>query len=412
MSESGVTSPPVDAVADSERILLLEFRLENACSALEEARADADRLRSSLAQSAAREADHARRFSIVHQELAEARAEIASLHERLGRSDALRAELEGHLFEAGARADAREIVRLRRELLTHRHRTLTSEETAARLRARVDELLMSRETLLTRVAEWQRLVRMDDPGAVDLSEFIAELRRDILSLEQSNVAGERREAALRERLSRAGIDPDAAETDAPESLPDASPNGALPEPKTREPDVPFALSPDATKTFESSLSSSVWATGMPEPEADGFEEAAQDVAASAEDSSAPGPNPDAVVSDSIVESAVAPTAPASKQEPAADPVRSADEGLNAADPAVRAAALERLIRSLEGRPVELTAHLRSGFADADPRVRRRAVLAAATVPRLPIRPLLEPLRGDPDPQVRRVVREVLRHVGG
>src|SRR5262245_30143864 len=88
---SGMTSPPEP---NSERILLLECRLEQASSAVDGARADADRLRSSLAEAAAREADHAHRYSLVHQELAEARSEIASLHERLGRTEALRSELE------------------------------------------------------------------------------------------------------------------------------------------------------------------------------------------------------------------------------------------------------------------------------------------------------------------------------
>src|SRR6185369_6644891 len=53
--------------------------------------------------------------------------------------------------------------------------------------------------------------------------------------------------------------------------------------------------------------------------------------------------------------------------------------------------------------------LRFGLTDLDPRVRRRAVLTAAMAPDVELRPLLEPLRSDPDPQVRRVVREVLRH---
>jgi hypothetical protein len=85
------------------------------------------------------------------------------------------------------------------------------------------------------------------------------------------------------------------------------------------------------------------------------------------------------------------------------------EGLSAADPVVRAASYGRLRHDLEDRPSQLADQLRSGLADVDPRVRRRAVLAAATARNVALRPLLEPLRSDPDPQVRRVVREVLRH---
>jgi hypothetical protein len=42
-------------------------------------------------------------------------------------------------------------------------------------------------------------------------------------------------------------------------------------------------------------------------------------------------------------------------------------------------------------------------------VRRRVVLTAASARGLDLRLLLEHLRLDPDPQVRRVVKEVLRH---
>src|SRR6185312_6961407 len=76
-------------------------------------------------------------------------------------------------------------------------------QTASLLRARVDELVASRETLLTRVVEWQRAVRAGDPEALDLAEFIASLRRAVLDLERDNALGERREAALREQLEQA-----------------------------------------------------------------------------------------------------------------------------------------------------------------------------------------------------------------
>ena len=75
---------------------------------------------------------------------------------------------------------------------------------------------------------------------------------------------------------------------------------------------------------------------------------------------------------------------------------------------VRAAAYEALGRLLERAPDRLEPHLRTGLSDPDARVRRRVVLAAATARGLTPRRLLEPLKEDPDPQVRRVVREVLR----
>src|SRR5256712_8263883 len=104
-------------------------------------------------------------------------------------------------------------MRLRREVAAARERIAASEQTASQLRARVDELVASRETLLTRVVEWQRAVRAGDTEAVDLAEFIASLRRAVLDLERDNALGERREAALREQLDQ--TTPPAAEPPEP-----------------------------------------------------------------------------------------------------------------------------------------------------------------------------------------------------
>jgi hypothetical protein len=80
----------------------------------------------------------------------------------------------------------------------------------------------------------------------------------------------------------------------------------------------------------------------------------------------------------------------------------------AEDPNVRAAAYQSLGRLLERDPARLEPHVRWGIADANPHVRRRVVLAAAAARGLALRPLLEPLSGDPDPQVRRIVHRILR----
>jgi len=196
------------STASDERILLLECRLAQLRSQLESARVEADLARTRLADAAAREADHARRYSAAMQELAEARAEIASLHRRLEHSEALRAQLEGQLFEPDAREDAEELVRLRREILVERHRADTNERAAARLRERVEELEATRETILSHLAEWQAHVRRDDPEAIDLARYLSDLRREILDLESRCTQAERRDAAYRRRLAMAGIDPD------------------------------------------------------------------------------------------------------------------------------------------------------------------------------------------------------------
>ena len=397
---SAAAAPASD---EGERILLLECRLEKASSALAAARADADRLRNNLAEAAAREAGHARRFSLVQQELAEARAELVSIHEQLGSSEALRAELEGHLFEAGSHSDRGELLRMRRELLAQQQRSLTSEQTAARLRARVDELLLSRDTLLARVAEWQLMLGQEGSEAVDLAEFIAELRRDIMMLEQRNAASERQEVALRERLARAGLDPDAPlEKDQPvpaepESFAEAETVSAADE-MAAEPE--WSADPEPVSALASG--SSTWAGFVNTERAFAEQEQDHQLAVEYETSNGVVLAPAAALEDRAPLTA----APAGARDAAA---RVSVDGLMAEDPAVRAAAYERLIQVHEGSPAQLTDHVRAGLADADPRVRRRTVLAAATNRSVELSSLLDSLRGDPDPHVRRVVREVLRH---
>ena len=416
--QSPVVSNSVPALANgptavSERILLLEIRMEKFSSALADARADADRLRGRLAEAAAREADHARRYSSVHQELADARAEIVSLHEHLSRSEALRARLEGHLFEAGAGTDGAELVTLRQELAVERERAQAHEQSAARLRRRVDELLMTRDALLSRMAEWQRLVQTGNPEAIDLAEFIASLRQDIMVLENRNAENERQELALRELLARAGVEPEAAPVVAAATEPEKpAPAPPITVREERSEPEPTAAQPDAL-TFEGFLDiarhpdhelSDLWDSDREPVEENG-----------PVDSAAAWTESDEVLIAVIETETRAELAPvvalaSAERESALEPnVRAPVEGLSAADPVVRAASYGRLRRDLEDRPSQLADQLRSGLADVDPRVRRRAVLAAATARSVELRPLLEPLRGDPDPQVRRVVREVLRH---
>jgi hypothetical protein len=326
----------------SDRTLLLECRLEQLRGALDEARAEADQARIRLAEAATREAGETQRLSALQAELAGAREEVAALHRRLEHSEALRAKLQGHLIESEPREDAQELVRLRRELAAAKERINSSEQTAAQLRARVDELVASRETLLTRVVEWQRAVRAGDPEAVDLAEFIASLRRAVLDLERDNALGERREAALREQLELT---------------------------MSREPTPAAKLEPTPSPAAEDDLAAALTAAQTPQDQVElllrlgrrGGDEAFY---------------------------AVRPFA-------------------TAEDPNVRAAAYQSLGRLLEADPARLEPHVRWGIADASPQVRRRVVLAAVAARGLDLRPLLEPLRGDPDPQVRRIVHRIL-----
>jgi len=341
---SGVSPGSVEPTG-SDRTLLLECRLEQLRGALAEARAEADQARIRLAEAAAREAAETQRLSVLQDELARTREEIAALHRRLEHSEALRAKLQGHVFESESRDDAQELVRLRREVAAAHDRIAASEQTASQLRARVDELVASRETLLTRVVEWQRAVRHGDTEAVDLAEFIASLRRAVLELERDNALGERREAALREQLEQAT---------APPPPPPAAMPTVTPEPPGD--DLVAALAAAKHPQDQVELLLRLGRRG--------------------------GGGDDAFY-------AVRPFA-------------------TAEDPTVRAAAYQSLGRLLERDPARLEPHVRWGIADANPHVRRRVVLAAAAARGLALGPLLEPLSGDPDPQVRRIVHQILR----
>ena len=336
----GVTAPRRSTPTGSDRTLLLECRLEQLRGALDEARAEADQARIRLAEAAAREAGETQRLSVLQDEVARARAEVAALHRRLEHSEALRAKLQGHLFESEGRDDAQELVRLRREVAAARERIAASEQTTPQLRARVDELVASRETLLTRVVEWQRAVRDGDTEAVDLAEFIASLRRAVLDLERDNALGERREAALREQLEQATAPPPAAVTPEPPQPPADDLVAALAAAQHPQDQVELLLRLGRRGGDDAFYAVRPWAT--------------------------------------------------------------------AEDPNVRAAAYQSLGRLLERDPARLEPHIRWGIADANPHVRRRVVLAAAGARGLDLRPLLEPLTGDPDPQVRRIVHRILR----
>jgi hypothetical protein len=363
-SKAGTTSkmPSIDqpSGSDAHRVFLLECRLEQMRAKLDEARAEAHKARALVAEATAREVDHARRHRVLHEELAAAREEVGALHHRLEHSEALRAGLEGRLFESARPADAGELLRLRGELAAHRDLNATAKRTVADLRTRVAELTASRETLLSRVAEWQSAARGGDADAIDLAEFIAVLSRDILELEHRSVTAERRETELREELLQASAAGYAATTAVE---PPAAAASAEPEPSPSQ------------------------ATPAEEP-------AEKDAAPARAPGDEPAPGIDALLR--LGESG------------AVDAIDAIRPSLAAADAGVRAAAYQALGQLLEHHPSRLEPHVREGIADPDARVRRRVVLAAAAARGLPLHRLLEPLKRDPNPQVRRVVQEVLR----
>src|SRR5207302_805042 len=107
------------------------------------------------------------RLSVLQDEVARARAEVAALHRRLEHSEALRAKLQGHLFESEGKGDAQELMRLRREVAAARERIAASEQTAPQLRARVDDLVAALAAAQNPQDQVELLLRLGRRGGGD-----------------------------------------------------------------------------------------------------------------------------------------------------------------------------------------------------------------------------------------------------
>jgi hypothetical protein len=346
-------------------------------ASVDEARAEAHRARERLAETTARQAERTRQHQILHDELAQAREEVALLHRRLEHSEALRAQLEGRLFEGSAPEDAEELVRLRGEVATYRDLTAAREKIVTDLRARVGGLVAGRETLLSRVTEWQCAIQEGNADAVDLAEFIAMLTGDILEIEHRRVAAEQRGASLEQQLLRAReqgyVEPAAAVE--PEAAVEPLAEATAPSTVVTEP--PGVVAEPAAIAAESP----VVATELPAAVS-----ASEGVESRIDSLIRLGRSGETRAFDTIITS------------------------LGATEPRVRAAAYQALGQLLEHDPDRLEPHIRRGVTDSDSRVRRRVVLAATAARGLDCASLLEPLRHDADPHVRRLVNEVLRRL--
>ncbi|MBK8014794.1 MAG: HEAT repeat domain-containing protein [Deltaproteobacteria bacterium] len=73
--------------------------------------------------------------------------------------------------------------------------------------ARIEFLEQSREHIFRRLVQWQRAADASNDTSVDLGEFIAELRAEIVALSKENAAASVREAELRSQLEAAGLTP-------------------------------------------------------------------------------------------------------------------------------------------------------------------------------------------------------------
>ncbi len=437
---------------DTSASLLLECRVEWLEASLGEARAEADRAREALAFATAREAEQARRLGEVQEALAEANAEILSLWRRIDRAENLRGEQPLSSQRSGLAPDRDELFELRQEVSMGKERSQAKDRYIENLRRRLDEMSASRERLFDKVASWQRLVREDGPEAADLAEFIAELRAEILSLEGERARSEEREQALRDSLAvlqsdqatstpkgqlqdsslleddfGPGTEPRGL-TDWDEAKDDASSKDRVS--NRNEIDVnrghgprksssvglelischePFSTRSSRGSTMNPSHSRSALVEALADEVVQGHSSVRLRAARrllSLEGQGAAGALAAGLASAESVylKASLLVLLGRTGDYRAIGAVR---PWLKAKEAVVRSAAYEAAARLLEGNEEELAAYLRAGLSDPDPVVRRRSILAVATAKSISSRPLLDPLKSDPDTQVRRLVHKVL-----
>ncbi|MCB9653896.1 MAG: HEAT repeat domain-containing protein [Deltaproteobacteria bacterium] len=111
--------------------------------------------------------------------------------------------------------------------------------------ARIEFLEQSREHIFRRLVQWQQAADVSADPSIDLGEFIAELRAEILTLSKENAAASMREAELRSQLEAAGLTP--RPSSAPSSARSSVPSSALsPTPPSAPYSSGFGLSPPAS----------------------------------------------------------------------------------------------------------------------------------------------------------------------
>jgi HEAT repeat protein len=386
---SGERHPAHTLSSALERICFLEWRLEQMESLLADERRIARDMREELAEAAQREHSAALEITRLEERLLDAKRELVSLSDRTSHADAERSLLERRIAASGQQT-SKEIAELCRELEHERAKGRRDAEALAGARDRLAALERARESFFARLIEWQQLSRADD---VDLAEFIAELRGEILALTAEKDAIAAREEDLRERLGEA----------AEERPADPTPMFLAPsEPRT--PATGIQLD-DARSVLAQVPSDAKRATAqrlvgeLRRSRADLRLSAAKALVDTAGALAAPALSAALNLAKDGIEKIELLDLLAKAKSPLALPsIRVAMEDR---DPYVRAAAVEAGMGLAAGSDFEVIA--RAGLTDGDVRVRRRAVMALEVHGGAGKAELVRAIASDPDPQARRAV---------
>ena len=171
-----------------ERASLLEWRLEQVTLREKDLWLRLEAERTAAAEAQQRIADLTERVQHVEDALAEARRANAALTARL-------AEAEDRAAHSISPRAGRDAVALARAWRREHHRAEQNTLALREARDRLEVLEHAQVRFHTRLTEWQRQVATERQD-LDLAEFIAELRAEVLRLGQAN-------AALRSQLEEA-----------------------------------------------------------------------------------------------------------------------------------------------------------------------------------------------------------------
>ena len=189
MSSRVIDQDLADALpAALERASLLEWRLEQVTLREKDLWLRLEAERTSAAEAQQRIADLTERVQHVEDSLAEARRANAGLTARL-------AEAEDRATSSISPRAGRDAVALARAWRREHHRAEQSALALKESRDRLEVLEHAQVRFHTRLTEWQRQVASERQD-LDLAEFIAELRAEVLRLGQAN-------AELRSQLEEA-----------------------------------------------------------------------------------------------------------------------------------------------------------------------------------------------------------------
>lgn len=200
----GSTNPQEDSLlAALERIGFLEWRLEQLGAELASERVRLHEHRNLLAQASRREAEACETLRDLHNQVAQAREESARLEHRFIESEATRSKLEKGLGSVSIEKithDYSKLLAQSKTLERQSNELAHAHEHISRLQAQLDRFF-------ERLIQWQHAAAANDPDAIDLMELIADLRGENLRLEAANAA-ERRQTHV---LAQALADADATE---------------------------------------------------------------------------------------------------------------------------------------------------------------------------------------------------------